>query len=448
MGVALTKTGIEAAMVKVSSGGRIELIDEREAGLRIRVGEKSARWSTMVRHPTDGRIRIPLGTWPSLGIADARKAAQDAKRKVEQGINPNEAKREAARKAEIAKRTRRALRDVLDDYSAVKLKHLRRGDAVKRALDGKMGLLRTMLDREPASITRTDIGDAVRKHAKTSPIAANRALAYASAFFNWCVSEELIEANPAGKVQKPGRENQRDRYHSLDELAEIWAAADTLGYPFAPLYKLLIVLPMRREEIAALPVAELDLGPDSDPSQGVWTLPSGRTKNAAALRVPLSPLARTIIKEALADPARPLDAVDASGRKVANPFLFSTTGETAVSGFTKGRRRLDKAIVEARAKAAKNTGTEPPEMAHWTLHDLRTSFTTLACRTLKVPANVADRCLNHVATATTSKISRIYNQDDLFDERRAALCAWASLIETTTGGQPSNVVLLRSAEAA
>ncbi|MGN6122862.1 MAG: tyrosine-type recombinase/integrase [Sphingomonas oligoaromativorans] len=254
MGVALTKLGIEAAMAKVQKGGRIELIDEREAGLRIRVGERVAKWSTMVRTPTGGRIRIPLGAWPALGIADARKAAQDAKRKVEQGINPNEEKREAARLAEIAKRTRRSLRDVLDDYSAVKLKHLRRGDAVKRALDGKKGLLRDMLDREPGSITRTDIADAVRKQARTSPIAANRALAYANAFFNWCVSEELIEANPAGKVKKPGKENQRDRYHTLDELAEIWAAADTLGYPFGPLYRLLIALPMRREEIAAIPV--------------------------------------------------------------------------------------------------------------------------------------------------------------------------------------------------
>ena len=56
---------------------------------------------------------------------------------------------------------------------------------------------------------------------------------------------------------------------------------------------------------------------------------------------------------------------------------------------------------------------------------------------------------NHVATATTSKIARIYNQHDLFDERRDALNAWAMLLERATSGDPSdNVVPLRSADAA
>jgi hypothetical protein len=66
-----------------------------------------------------------------------------------------------------------------------------------------------------------------------------------------------------------------------------------------------------------------------------------------------------------------------------------------------------------------------------------------------VPANVADRCLNHVATATTSKIAQIYNQDDLFDERRAALNAWANFIETTVlGDKAANVVPFAQAEVA
>ena len=102
--------------------------------------------------------------------------------------------------------------------------------AVRRALDGKKGLLRGVLGDEPASITKADIADAVKKHAVKSPIAARRALAYAHAFFNWCIHEDIIAANPAGTVKKPGKENQRDRYHTVDELAEIWEAAGTLGY--------------------------------------------------------------------------------------------------------------------------------------------------------------------------------------------------------------------------
>lgn len=451
MATALTKTAIEALIARArgQKGPQLELIDDREPGLRIRAGERSVSWSLSVRLKNGQRTRITLGAWPGMGIADARKAAQDVRRKIDEGSDPNADKRAAAREAERAAKNRRSLADVLDQYEREKLANLRRGAAVRRALDGKKGLLRDMLRREPASITKADIADAVKKHAKTSPIAANRALAYASAFFNWCVSEDIVEASPATSLKKPAKENSRDRHHSPSELAEIWETAGTLGYPFGPMYRLLMVLPMRREEIAAMPVAELDLGSDDDPSSAVWTLPASRTKNGQALRVPLSPLARSIIKEALADEDRPTEGVDEKGTAKPNPYLFSTTGTTAVSGFAKGKRRLDAAIAAARAKQAAEAGTEPEAMPHWTIHDLRTSFTTLACRSLKVPANVADRCLNHVATATTSKIARIYNQDDLFDERRDALFRWAGYLQTDILGDGTpNVVPIRSVEAA
>lgn len=442
---ALTKAAITAAIATVKKGERIRLRDDREPNLLIVVGERSASWISNPRLKDGRRASVTLGRWPAMDIPDARKAAQDVRRVIDAGGDPNAEKRETARQAEQAAKTRRSLADVLDQYEREKLANLRRGDAVRRALDGKKGLLRELVRREPASITKADIADAVKKHAKTSPIAANRALAYARAFFNWCVHEDIVAANPAGALKKPAKENQRDRYHTVDELAEIWEAAGTLGYPFGPMYRLLMVLPMRREEIAGLPVAELDLGAEAP----VWTLPASRTKNGQALRVPLSPLARSIIAEALADDARPAEAVDEKGRTKPNPYLFSTTGYSPVSGFTKGKRRLDAAIAEARAKAAEASGGEPEPMPDWVIHDLRTSFATMACDHLGVDPAVADRCLNHTASATTSKIMRTYNRSDRFEERRAALTAWANFIETTVlGDKPENVVPFARAEVA
>jgi integrase len=266
----------------------------------------------------------------------------------------------------------------------------------------------------------------VKKHARKAPIAANRKLAYASAFFNWCVDEGVLAANPLEKMRKPAKENERDRYHTLEELREIWNAAGTLGYPFQQLYRLLIVLPHRREELAALPIADLVFGADDAPDQGIWHLPAPRTKKANALRVPLSPLARSIIVEALTHEDRPSDS----------KYLFTTTGDTPVSGFTKAKRRLDKAIQEARMKAAEARGGEPEKvepMPHWTVHDFRTTFNTHACEMIGVPPHVADRILNHVATATRSKIMRIYNKSELFEPRRKALCDWADLLQQRVG---------------
>jgi integrase len=194
---------------------------------------------------------------------------------------------------------------------------------------------------------------------------------------------------------------------------------------------------MRREELAAMPTAELDLGPE-DATEGIWTLPAERTKRANALRVPLAPLARGIISEAVTDKARPKKS----------PFVFSTTETTSVSGFAKAKRRLDRTIAANRAKVAEASGTDPVVMPHWTFHDLRTSFTTLACEELGVDAAVADRILNHVASATTSKIMRVYIKSELFEQRRAALCAWENLVrERVIGEENAKIVQIRAARA-
>jgi integrase len=187
---------------------------------------------------------------------------------------------------------------------------------------------------------------------------------------------------------------------------------------------------MRREEIAAMPTAEVDLGSE-DATEGIWTLPAERTKRANALRVPLGPLARGIISEALTHEARPKKS----------PFVFSTTETSSVSGFAKAKRRLDRTIAAKRAKAAEASGADPVPMPHWTFHDLRTSFTTLACEELGVDAAVADRILNHVASATTSKIMRVYNKSELFEQRRQALLAWEALVRSDVIGERDNRVV-------
>jgi integrase len=422
MATVLNNQSVEAFVNRARStkGKQIELIDNRESGLRIRAGERGATWLLCVRLRNGKRTRVKLGSWPGMTIANARKMAQDQKNEVVKGLDPNAAKRQALEAAAQIAASRRSLLEVLNQYERVKLVQLRRGAAVRRALDGRRGLLRAMVNREPASITRSELAQAVRDHAATAPIAANRSLAYAKAFFNWCVDEEIIETNPAARVKRPAKERQRDRYHTLVELSEIWQATLKLGYPFGPLYRLLIILPMRRDEVAAMPLAELDLGSDSDAANAVWTLPAARTKLANALRVPLSPLARSIILEAFADPARPSSS----------PYIFSMTGDTPVSGFAKAKRRLDGAIEQSRAAMAHQAGLLISPMQHWTVHDLRTTFNTHACELLGVDIAVADRILNHMASATTSKVMRVYNKSELFEPRKVALCNWAALIET------------------
>ena len=87
-------------------------------------------------------------------------------------------------------------------------------------------------------------------------------------------------------------------------------------------------------------------------------------------------------------------------------------------------------------------------MPHWTFHDFRTTFTTLACEELGIDAAIADRILNHVASATTSKIMRVYNKSELFEQRRRALFAWEDLVRSRVIGEaPATVVSIQAARA-
>jgi integrase len=423
----ITKQAIDAMAARAHRAGdvQLELVDDRVPGLRVRAGKRAVTWSLLVRLRNGKRSRVTLGTWPMMSIAEAREAARLHREQVSDGVDPNEVKQAEIETVRREYENRITVKVALDSYEAIKLVQLRHGPERRRSLDGKRGIISDLVERELASLTRAELTSRIRELAVKSPLAGNRKLAHLKAFLNWCVNEDFITTNVIDKVKKPGREVPRTRCHSVEELREIWAAAGRLGYPFGPLIQLLIVIPMRREEIASLPIDELKIDWQSNSGEGKWTIPGERVKNDRALNVPLSRLATRIIRQVLDDPERPKDS----------RFLFTTTGATSVSGFRKAKDRLDRYIHEARVKVALEAGQTPVEMPHWRIHDLRTSFATQAAEVLHIDIAVVDRMLNHVATATTSKVARIYNMSELYEQRREASNAWAALLEREVIGR-------------
>ena len=410
MATRLTNTAIESALARRPVGSRIELADDREFGLRLRAGRRGGKWSLLSQMPDGARIRVQIGSWPGLGISDARKEAQTIKRQLEKGVNPNEAKRAARDHATVA--------ELLNIYERLKLSKLRSGAEIDRAL---RRVLKRFLDRDPLSITRHQIATAIDRVAEKAPISGNRCLAFCRAFFNWAEGRGHIEKNPASAIPKPSPEVARDRTPSPDELAEIWGAADSIGYPFGIAIKLLIVTAMRREEVGSMAISEFDLDCVGGASCATWTLPPERSKNGRAIRVPLSPLALGLVSEAQDHPSRRSDT----------DLMFTTTGITPSSGWSKAKTQIDKIIAGQREKLAVERGLTVKPMPHWRIHDLRRAFATIACDVLQVDPGVADRCLNHVGAATSSTISRVYGRNEMFEQRKLALFAWSDWLVQT-----------------
>ena len=126
-------------------------------------------------------------------------------------------------------------------------------------------LVRLYGDRAIKEVSRADINrmlDDVRD--RDVSIGANRLLAHSKRFFAWCVERSLIEVSPAESVRRPVKEISRDRVLSDDELVAIWQAADSLGFPYSPTIRLLLLLGQRRDEVGRMRWQHLDLEAASD----------------------------------------------------------------------------------------------------------------------------------------------------------------------------------------
>jgi integrase len=116
-------------------------------------------------------------------------------------------------------------------------------------------------------------------------------------------------------------------------------------------------------------------------------------------------------------------------------LVFSTTGRTPISGFSRAKKALDTTIVMMRHGGGGSGKTSPP-LVPWRLHDIRrTGVSTLA--RLGVDSIVAEKLLGHQA-AKLRGVAAVYQRHDFADERARALETWAGhVIELTTGDEPA-----------
>ena len=91
---------------------------------------------------------------------------------------------------------------------------------------------------------------------------------------------------------------------------------------------------------------------------------------------------------------------------------------------SKSKAALDKAITEARAKAAAASGTTAAPLAAWSVHDLRRTVAT-GLQRLGVRLEVTEAVLNHIS-GSRGGIAGVYQRHDWAAEKRAALDAWAA----------------------
>ncbi len=114
--IKFTEARVRELRERVRSG-RVEFQDEEVPALRLRVSPSSASWSVLKRIPGGPMIRVLLGKADDIPAGEARKLAKIRIGEMQQGVDPNAAKRQ--RKA-LATRDALTLAEGWDIYKAEK----------------------------------------------------------------------------------------------------------------------------------------------------------------------------------------------------------------------------------------------------------------------------------------------------------------------------------------
>lgn len=410
MARALTTKAVEAAK---PGSSRREIRDPGLSGLYLVVQPSGAKsWALRYRFAAKPR-KLTLGRWPVMGVADARAAASEAIEAVEQGNDPNAAKRTTkAAQLEEQLSERDKIATLVEQYAARHLSTLKSGATAKRELERHVVAI--WGDRDVHEIKRRDVIDLLDGIADSGRVVtANRVRAYLNTFLNWCVERDILEMSPAMGIKPAAKEKSRERVLSDDEIGWFWEACNRAGQPWGYLGKVLLLTGQRRGEVVNMTEAEI--------TGDLWHLSAERTKNGRAHDVPLSEAVRDV-----------LGAVErVKGRA---GYIFTTTGASALQGYYKGRNNIAKRMVEI----ASDERGEVVDIPNWSWHDLRRTAATGMAR-LGIPVRVTEATLNHTS-GTGGGIVAVYQRHDYADEKREALDAWARFVDGLVNGRADNVV--------
>jgi integrase len=348
--------------------------------------------------------RLVLGSPAELDLGKARDTAKDLLAAVRLGRDP------AGEKAAAHARTAETFGALLPRFLERQRARLkpRSLEEVERHL---VAHAKPLHGRPIEAIDRRSIATRLAEIAEASgPAASNRVRASLSAYFTWAAREGYIESNPVAFTNKSIENGSRDRVLADDELRAIWLALGDDQY--GAILRLLMLTGARRDEIASLHWAEIDL------SAATITLPPARTKNRREHVIPLSAPTIAILAT---QPRR----IEPNGTARELVFGYGSKGWQDWSG--------SKADLDARIAAARKDGA-----FEWRLHDFRRSLSTALHERFGVPPHVIEVILGHVS-GHQAGVAGVYNKAIYLDERRHALARWCEHIEHLVSKRPKAV---------
>ena len=397
---------------------RYEVWETGRSGFGLRVSPSvNKSWFYFYRFEGKNR-RMTLGVYPEMTVEKAHSAHAKASEQLSKGIDPNE----LLIQSNIEHRGSPTVSQLVSEYIEKWAKPRKRTweeDARMLSKD----VIPQFGKRKAKDIKRRDIVLLMdRIVERGSPITANRTLRVIKKMFSFAVKRGVLDASPCMEIDPPAKENQRERVLTEEEIKMFWFGLDKAKMSDATklVLRLLLITAQRKGEVSQAEWSEIDL------RNMWWTIPKERSKNERIHRVPLSPMAVDIFRQAKIR------------RLGDSKWVFPSSKGQPITP-----RSISRAIRNNSEKKSSDSHKHTPpygdffEIDHFTPHDLRRTATSMMTSAGISEFDVS-KVLNHTVQSVTNKHYNHYSYDK---EKQKALGIWERKLTTILTGKSSVKVI-------
>jgi integrase len=377
---------------------------EDGGGLRLVVSKSGAKkW--VLRFTIDGKRReMGLGSFPDVGLGDAREIASKHRKQAKAGVDPIEARQTEPEKTPTF--TTCAARYIRAHRRGWKnAKHARQWvSTLKTYARPKIGSKRVN------AIATEDILKILSPIWTTKTETAKRVQGRVENILNYAAAHKYCDPlNPARwrghldkLLPKPSRVKKVIHHPAMPhtEVPAFMAELSGNGSVSALALRFLILTATRTNEVLQAQ------WPEIDQEAAVWTVPAERMKARREHRVPLSDAAMAVL--------------DALPRIEGNPYLFP--------GARHGRPLSNMALLQL--MRGMGYGVDG-DRGDYVPHGFRSSFRDWSGEVSSFPRDVAEMALAHVIE---NKVEAAYRRGDLFVKRRKMMQEWADYLDKLNAG--------------
>lgn len=360
-------------------------------GLGLRVGAKTKVWVVDHKDSAGDRKLATLGQFPAIGLREARAAAQAQIGGVRLGLDLVAERDDRRSKAQTA--AQGTLQHWWDRYSTEHIETLRENS--KRSLRNACSDLLAVAGSIPVTlITPSHVREALeRRRARGAVKSMFHARNSAVGFFKWLIEREVLQYNPASAVRSPKR-NRGQRVLTDGELQDLLQLLrDHVPENARDVILFALLTGRRIGEVVGLKFAAVDL------KASTMFVEADDDKLNTERLFPLSDAALALIKER----------------------RFKTNGDYVFQGVRDAAPTDSIASIPLRALLKSKNWKH----RHFTLHDLRRTFRTIASR-LGVRFEVAELLIGH----SLKGVHAIYDRHSYLPEMKIAADQIAKFVAT------------------